>query len=321
MDGRLSLAAPLVLCLFVTGCNTTGGAKNLGGIKPTETITKTTPTEPAPPPQIAQRAKDGPKRAPSAEFIVSLAAMSEEAAKKKKKTEPEQFIRSMDETRRLYQEALKVDPNYEKAQHGLIRAHTQLGEHHKAQDIVRAGLEKNPRDGRLWVELGMTYNRQKNYEEALKAFRKGLEVDPENRQYKQAMGFTLVWSGRLNEGMEYLTVALGKAGAHYNAAGILRQQNRLDEAKQHLQMCLDADRNFERAREMLAELRPAAPAPTTPGAEILPAGGLAPVAAPSVPDRGTPIAAPTIPAPSIPAPAPVARPAELPPALEFSPLQ
>lgn len=223
----------------------------------------------------AKKAKEAPKRPVTAEFVVSLAAIREDAALKARKEQPENHIRMLDETRQLYQEALKIDPEYNKAQEGLVRVYTQMGDHHKAQELLRKALDKNPNDARLWQELGMTYNRQKNAEEALRCFQKALAIDPENRQHMRVIGYTLVWSGRVNEGVPHLVRSLGKAQAHYNVAGVLARQNRLEEAQQHLQIALEDNPRFERAQQMLSALRSGSP--VTPAPDLTPALSFLPV--------------------------------------------
>ena len=202
---------------------------------------------------------------------VALVAIKEEAAMKKKTEEPETSMRMLDETRQMYQEILKTAPDNQKAQEGLVRVYTSMGEHHKARDIIRKNLDKNPKDARLWVEVGMTYNRQKNIDEALRCFRKATELDPENRQYVKVLGYTLVWAGRVNEGMPHLVRAIGEAPAHYNVAGILARQNHLEDARRHLQITLDLDPDFDRAKDMLTRLRETSPAGAAPSG-IAPAG-------------------------------------------------
>ena len=251
MEGRTSLLATLALVLSLGGC-VHSRQGDLPSQPPPAPTFDSAPTEPVPTSKQAELKKS---RRPSAELVTSLAVIREEASVKRKEAAPDEFIRMLDDARQLYLEALKLDSDYRKAQDGLVRVYTYMGEHHKAQEILQKMLQKQPQNGGIWIDLGMSYNRQKNTDEALRCFRKALETDPDNRQYMQPLGFTLVWAGRVNEGAEYLTKVMGNATAHYNVAGILRQQDRLDEARQHLQLALEADPAHQRARDMLASLR------------------------------------------------------------------
>ncbi|MFO0966280.1 MAG: tetratricopeptide repeat protein [Gemmataceae bacterium] len=275
MEGRTSLLAALGLALLVTGCTTTPGVRTGPLMVGTASATTSSapPAEPAPPakPAVVEKKSKDPARRASPDLEVALVAIKEEAAMKKKTEEPETSMRMLDETRQMYQEILKTAPDNQKAQEGLVRVYTSMGEHHKARDIIRKNLDKNPKDARLWVEVGMTYNRQKNIDEALRCFRKATELDPENRQYVKVLGYTLVWAGRVNEGMPHLVRAIGEAPAHYNVAGILARQNHLEDARRHLQITLDLDPDFDRAKDMLTRLRETSPAGAAPSG-IAPAG-------------------------------------------------
>lgn len=308
MEGRSALLAPLFVSLLLAGCANTGGGNKL--VRGSEGISALPPTggpavPPEPVPEVrtvsrkeAPGKKPEPMRDPRPGTLVELGQIAEkEALLKKSKEAPEAFIKKLDTAREYYQRALKGDPTFLKAQEGLVRVYTQLGEHHRAQDVLRKALEKNPEEARLWLELGMTYNRQKNFNEGLKHIRKAREIDPENREFMKVMGYTLARVGKVQEGLEHLIPALGEAGAHYNMAGILRQQGNMDGAQQHLQICLRLDAGHEKARTMLDGLR-GGPAPGTVPASTVPAS-----AGPA----------------SVPAPSPAAAPELLPPALGFAP--
>jgi tetratricopeptide (TPR) repeat protein len=285
MEGRTCLCATFACTLLLTGCATGPTVKTGPLTVGARSTSSTPPPAEAPPPTaktVTKKVKDAPKRSASPALEVSLAEIQEDAALKKKKDEPETCIRLLDEARQQYQRVLKMDPDNVKAQEGLVRVYTQMGEHHKAQEILRKKLASTPQDSRLWVELGMSCNRQKNYDEALRCFRKALEIDPESKQFMKVTGYTLVWMGRVNEGVPYLTRSLGAAPAHYNVAGILMRQNQMDEARRHLQLALDANPEFDRAKDMLTRLREGTgAAPATAGAagapEAFPALGFAPV--------------------------------------------
>ena len=117
-----------------------------------------------------------------------------------------------DEGIRLYQEALKLDPDnilylyeigytyyaeglYEKAAENfeeltdrkdtfdqvytmLGNSYDILGKSEKAMKTYDEGLKKFPKSGALYLEKGNVFNARKKYEEALKLYEKGIQVEP-----------------------------------------------------------------------------------------------------------------------------------------------
>ncbi len=113
---------------------------------------------------------------------------------------------------KMFKEAQKLDPQSSAPQYEIALAHTQLknyddaieilekiknkpdaedsywsllgssydlnDDREKALETYEAGLKKFPKSGRLYLELGVTNAMDKEYDEALKYFEKGIEVAP-----------------------------------------------------------------------------------------------------------------------------------------------
>jgi Tfp pilus assembly protein PilF len=265
MDGRMSRLLLLGLVLTAGGCVTTQEKK----------VTVRREDEPPPTPVAI---KDEPKKTPPPRILMAFAEMKERGAEALK-DDPEGQARLRDQARQGYQEVLKAEPDHVDASRGLARIYVILGDHERAHEVYGKALAKHPRNVTLWYEQGMMHDRQKNWAAGAECFRKALEVDPENQQCLKAMGFTLARAGQLAESIPYLTRAMGSAAAaHCNVALMVLHMSerepaeqrapREELARQHLRQALQADPNYERARELLASLEPQTAAPTRGAVEL-----------------------------------------------------
>ncbi len=213
---------------------------------------------PDPPPgTVVKKAKEGPKRQAPPSIAVALAVIKEREAERARDN-PEQQMKLRDAARLFYQEALRVDPDYQEAIAGLARVYTRLGEFNRAIDLYTKALAKHPGDAKLWFGVGMCHNCNKDFQQGARCLAKALELDPENRQYMQNLGFTLGRAGEWDESLVYLTRALGPAGAHLNLAKMLMHLRQPEQCQQHLRLALQADPSLEEARQMLVRLDPPA---------------------------------------------------------------
>jgi Tfp pilus assembly protein PilF len=230
----------------------------------------------SPPTPIASK-DDGKKPAPPS-ILLAFAEMKVRDAEAIKDN-PEGQARLRDEARRAYQEILKTDPDHIEARRGLARVYASMGDHARAQETYNRALAKHPRDVTLWYEQGMMHDRRKDWAAGAQCFRKALEVDPENQQCLKALGFTLARAGQLADSVTYLTRAMGSAAAaHVNIAQMLlhmserepgeQREPREELARQHLRQALQENPNYERARELLASLEPAAGTSTRGTVEV-----------------------------------------------------
>src|SRR5262249_23122306 len=151
------------------------------------------PISEIPPNAVVQKPAEGPKRPPMPGTVVSLARIKERAADEGK--DRAQQMKLYDETRQLYQNALKIDANCRDATQGLARVYTRLEDYPHALETYQKALDKNPNDHGMWFDLGSCHNRKKDFARAVPCFSKALQLDPENRQYMTTLGFTLAYAG------------------------------------------------------------------------------------------------------------------------------
>jgi Tfp pilus assembly protein PilF len=232
---------------------------------------------PAAPRAVTEKAKDPPKHPPTAPTCVAGAnyyATSGDEAPPRSALQEHLY----DQARRGYQQAIDIDPTCVAAYKGLAHLCAQMSDHEGAVKWYRKGLEKQPKDASLWLEFGVCQARHKEWEPAIDALQHAVELDPDNKQYQNQLGYFLAAAGRPDEATDVLRKSIGETRAHYNVARVLHCIHKDAEARQHLQASLKSDPQFEPAQHLLAQLegREAAdPAVMQAGFE-LPAEGATP---------------------------------------------
>ena len=108
----------------------------------------------------------------------------------------------------------------------------------------------------------MCYCRVKQWDQAVASFKKSLEMDPENRQVLQTLGFSLARAGHTQDSLEILQKIMTPAQAHYQIGRMLHHVQRDDLCRLELSQALQVDPQFAPARCLLASLD--GPPPTTP---------------------------------------------------------
>lgn len=80
-----------------------------------------------------------------------------------------------------------------------------------------AGIREQFLDAYSFLRAGMANERSGNYPEAVTSYRRGLEVEPENVELLNAMGFSLFQQGKSEEAVVVLEKALGVDPRHWKA--------------------------------------------------------------------------------------------------------
>lgn len=195
------------------------------------------------------------KRNPQARTEIAFGKLREaDADSEAAKSNPEAQARLRDEARKAYQQALKIDPNNLEAARALAGVYVKTNDFARALDTYKKAMAKHPKDATLWYDLGLCNQRQRDFPESVRCFTKALELDPENREYLKKLGFTLAYTGQLDQGLAFLTRAQGTALAHYNLARVLVQRNQNDDARRHLTIALRENAQLTEARELLEGL-------------------------------------------------------------------
>src|SRR5262249_27236180 len=176
----------------------------------------------------------------------------------------------LEEARRAYQHALKLDPHYLPAYKGLARMYETVEDHDRAGETFRRAAQLHPRDAELWDLLGMCHARHKDWQPALEAMQKAVELDPENRRFANDFGLCLARTEHYQDAFNVLKRYGGEANAHYNLARMLEHLGQIEPSKEHVRRALHLKPDLEGAQQLLSRLE-------NPAAEESPASMPAPL--------------------------------------------
>ncbi len=209
--------------------------------------------------------KSEPKREPKLELAMGMLREKKAAHFP---DNPEVRYKELDEARKVYQEILAYDSNNVDAQRGLGRVYLGLGDFERAQATYTKAAEKHPKTAAVYADWSVAFSKRNDFKGAVLKINQALELEPENQEYHKMLGINLVCLGQVEQGVEALAKARGRAAAHYYVARLLYRKNQADEARQHLQRSLQANPNLLEAQAFLQDLNAAvqnaAAQPATP---------------------------------------------------------
>ena len=232
------------------------GLLSAAGCVPQNSVQSNSPQ--APP--VAEKAKDPPKRPPSAETCVALGNYFADGASQKPQGSVEQE-KGFELARTQFQQALAVDPNYVRAYQALGQLAISRSDYNDAVKWYRKGLERMPREGSLWYSLGWCQSRHKDWAAAIESLRHAIECNPDNKHYYSTLGFCLVFAGQMDQPEDAFAKSYGETLAHYHLARVLAELQRYDEARKHVQIVVEQEPKFEPAQHLLAQLEGREPRP------------------------------------------------------------
>lgn len=138
---------------------------------------------------------------------------------------------------------------------GLLR--DELEEYPAAESAHRAALAISPTNPKLHNNLGYNLWLQGKKDEAVAAFRRALSLDSQFAVARNNLGRVLLESPSeqdRREAVGHFEAAADRAVAHNNAAAVLMEQGRYDEARKELEQALAVRPNFAPALKNLALL-------------------------------------------------------------------
>lgn len=213
-------------------------------------------------------------------FYFNLAAALEESGR-------------LDESVRWFEQALARDPGFGLARTRLGSVLSRAGNHREAQRVLKQAMELEPDDPRNPKERGLDFARQSMFEESAELAREAVKLDPDLPELHNNLGGALAELGRMDEAESAIRNAIrlqpdlaearfnlgvilasrgdtdaamsqwrdairsktDHAGARYNLAVVLASGGDSDAAAEHLDIALQAEPLFERARILREQLR------------------------------------------------------------------
>ena len=248
MDGRWKLAvAGSVILSGLVGCS---GKQTVPELPPPVPAKSNAVYVPEPPEEAAK--KDGPL---SSSTVLVYANMCVEVVAKdpnKPAGEREQLLA---QARQMYQDVLAREPNNVDALLGLGQLYRVSGETAKMNEVVQKASTLHANNAKVWAWTAKQHAMSNNWPAAVEDYRHACKLDPDNRQYRIHMGFTLARAGRYAEGYDYLSRSMKESEARYNLAQMMIYNGEMEKARVELRLALQADPNFHAASDKLASLQ------------------------------------------------------------------
>ncbi|HEU4938581.1 MAG TPA: tetratricopeptide repeat protein [Vicinamibacterales bacterium] len=152
-------------------------------------------------------------------------------------------IGALDAAIAAYRAALQPDPQFRRASNNLILALVKAGKGEEAVQRARDRVAQAPNDPDRYFTLGLAQSEQ-NVEEAMKSFRRALEIDPRHALARYNLALALDRSDRVAEAIEEMKQTLAidpRAETHYRLGVMYSRQGEFDAAIRELKAAIDRD--------------------------------------------------------------------------------
>jgi tetratricopeptide (TPR) repeat protein len=146
----------------------------------------------------------------------------------------------MDEAKKYYEKAIKLNPKYSEAINNLGTIHYSRKSYRRAVNQYKKALKITPKSASVYSNLGTAEFARKKYERAAEAYRMALSLDPEVFEHRGSYG-TLLQERSVEE----------KARFHYYLAKTYAHAGILDRAIQYIRMALEE--GFKDRKKLLEE--------------------------------------------------------------------
>jgi tetratricopeptide (TPR) repeat protein len=136
-----------------------------------------------------------------------------------------QQLLDLDNARRYYEKAIKLNPMYAEAINNLGTVYFARKSYRRAIEQYKKALRIHPDSSSMLSNLGTAYFARKNYDEAAKAYQEAVAIDPEVFDNHSAQG-TLVQDQSVEERAKYhyyLAKTFAKAGTRDRALQYIRK--------------------------------------------------------------------------------------------------
>jgi tetratricopeptide (TPR) repeat protein len=134
----------------------------------------------------------------------------------------------VDEAKKHYDKAIKLNPKYSEAINNLGTIYYSKKSYRRAINQYRRALKVTPNSASIYSNLGTAEFARKKYKEALEAYQKALSLDPEVFEHRSTYG-TLLQERTVGE----------RARFHYYLAKTYAQAGNTERAMQYIRMALE----------------------------------------------------------------------------------
>jgi len=153
-----------------------------------------------------------------------------------------------------YEQALRLSPRHVPSLYRMGVVLTKQKKYDEAAAMWDRYIVATGNHASGYSNLGFTWEMAGNVDKAEAAYKKGLEIDPQNEACRVKYGLMLARNNRTDEAQEQLAAVLPPAEVSYNLATIFEQQGAMERAKEELQKALAANPDMKEAQNKLATL-------------------------------------------------------------------
>ncbi|MBI4906174.1 MAG: tetratricopeptide repeat protein [Acidobacteria bacterium] len=97
----------------------------------------------------------------------------------------------LDQARKQYEKAVKLNPKYSEAINNLGAIHYAKKSYRRAISFYKKALQFAPRSASIYSNLGTAFFARKKYNDAFENYQKALELDPEVFEHRSTQGILL----------------------------------------------------------------------------------------------------------------------------------
>ena len=215
--------------------------------------------------QNGEKSSWNPFAAPQSNYADGSQAQEEEELSDKNIKDPIQLKLSFaawreeagdrPEAKRHYSEVLKEQPKNVEAILGVARIEFSEGHIDQAEQGFRRALKVDSASANAHRGLGQCQAAHKQWAEAVASLTEATKGLPEDKTIRHQLAIALVHTGDISAAQLQFTQSVGAAAGHYNTALILKDQDRLPEAEEQLELALRKDPKMKDAERWLVELR------------------------------------------------------------------
>jgi Flp pilus assembly protein TadD len=157
-----------------------------------------------------------------------------------------------EKARKLYEQLSKDHPQSSKVKHRMAVVSDRLKRHVEAQRLYREAIDLDPENAQLYNDLGYCYFLQGNLSESEKTIAKAVAMAPNTTRFHNNLGMVYGHQQKYKQALQEFREAGSDADAYFNLAFVYASQEKTDEAKACFQKALAADPAHSKSRDALA---------------------------------------------------------------------